>query len=68
MNYLDLDVIVLTYNRSNFLKTALRAICESTATWNKTIVLKKRPVSQGTFRNPFSYKENLPKRMSCHIN
>lgn len=39
MNYSDLDVMILTYNRSDFLKIALKAICESTATWNRTVVL-----------------------------
>lgn len=39
MDYQDLDIIVLTYNRCQFLKIALEAICESTATWRKTIVL-----------------------------
>lgn len=39
MDYQDLDVMVLTYNRSQYLRIALSAICESLATWRKTIVL-----------------------------
>lgn len=39
MDYQDLDVMVLTYNRSQYLEMALSAICESNATWRKIIIL-----------------------------
>ena len=39
MHYENLDVIVLTYNRADYLKIALESLCESNATWRKIIVL-----------------------------
>ncbi|SKA13363.1 glycosyltransferase family A protein [Megasphaera cerevisiae] len=39
MDYQELDVMVLTYNRSQYLGIALSAIFESNATWRKTIIL-----------------------------
>lgn len=39
MNYPELDVLVLTYNRANYLKIALEAIFNSIASWRKTIIV-----------------------------
>ena len=39
VHYEKLDVIIPTYNRAEFLEIALESICESLATWRKTIVL-----------------------------
>lgn len=39
VKYNNLDVIVPTYNRSEYLRIALQAILSSTAQWRKTIIL-----------------------------
>lgn len=39
MYYKNLDVIIPTYNRAEYLKIALESLCESIASWRKTIVL-----------------------------
>lgn len=39
MFYEELDVIIPTYNRASYLKIALESLCESIATWRKTIIL-----------------------------
>ncbi|MDO4921593.1 MAG: glycosyltransferase family A protein [Phascolarctobacterium sp.] len=39
MHYEELDVIIPTYNRANFLKIQLESIFNSNATWRKTIIL-----------------------------
>ena len=37
--YQNLDVIIPTYNRAKYLKTALESLFESTAQWRQTIIL-----------------------------
>lgn len=39
MYYKNLDVIIPTYNRAEYLRIALESLCESIASWRKTIVL-----------------------------
>lgn len=39
MNYPELDVLVLTYNRANYLRIVLEAIFNSIASWRKTIII-----------------------------
>lgn len=39
MHYEDLDVIIPTYNRAEFLKIQLESIFNSTVSWRKTIIL-----------------------------
>lgn len=39
MTYENLDVMILTYNRAQFLEIALKSLFSSTCNWNKTIIV-----------------------------
>lgn len=56
MFYKDLDVIIPTYNRAEYLQVALESICDSIATWRKTII-----INNASTDNTLEVIENIKK-------
>lgn len=62
MFYKDLDVIIPTYNRAEYLQIALESICESIATWRKTIIVNNAS-TDNTLEIIENIKKKYPKRV-----
>ena len=62
MFYKDLDVIIPTYNRAEYLQVALESICDSIATWRKTIIINNAS-TDNTLEVIENIKKKYPKRV-----
>ena len=57
MIYENLDVLILTYNRAQFLEIALKSLFSSTANWRKTVI-----VNNASTDNTLQVIQNIQKQ------